>query len=79
VKSNPCGKTGRNSRLASSGRARENSWREYQGLNLTVFRRSRKGGFGWSILDSEGPEYFPGGFEDEEEALEALWFELNWG
>jgi hypothetical protein len=54
-----------------------NLWRNYEGVTLTVFRRPWDGGFGWSISDSEGPEFSPGGFEDEEDALEALWIELE--
>jgi hypothetical protein len=56
-----------------------NLWRIFEGVTLTVLRHPKKGGFGWSISDSEGPEFSPCGFEDEEEALEAPWFELTEG
>ena len=43
-----------------------------QGLTLTVFRRATDGRYGWSIKDDDGLHWSPGGYDDEEEALDAL-------
>ena len=54
-------------------------WRHWEGMTLTVFKRKGDGYFGWSISDSEGPRFSPGGFEHEEGGSSALASELSVG
>lgn len=53
-----------------------NLWREYEGLNLSVFQRDT-GVFDWSLADEDGPRFSSYGWETEEEALDALSFEVD--
>lgn len=56
-----------------------NLWRNYEGLTLTIFRRRGDDYYGWSIADSDGVRFSPGGCETEEDALSALSSELAIG
>jgi hypothetical protein len=58
---------------------RGNLWRKWEGLSVTVFRRPGGGWYGWSIANEDGPRFSPGGYPDEERALEALWDALEDG
>lgn len=53
-----------------------NLWREYEGLNLSVFQR-QEGGYDYSIADEYGPRYSQCEWETELEALNALARELD--
>jgi hypothetical protein len=55
---------------------RGNLWRHYEGLTLCVFKRDDDY-FAWSISDADGPRYSPGAFEDEDEALASLAYEMD--
>jgi hypothetical protein len=57
--------------------AKGNLWRKYEGKLLTIFSRN-DGDYGWCIsVDGDPPKFSPGGYETEDEAMRALWFEVT--
>jgi hypothetical protein len=44
-----------------------------------IFQRTGDGYFGWSIADENGVRFSNGGYEEEEDAIGALWSELGAG
>ena len=54
-----------------------NLWRQYEGLSISVFLRRGDGWYGWSVADSEGVRFSPGGYETEEDAMAALWEQVS--
>jgi hypothetical protein len=56
-----------------------NLCRLYGGKMLTIFPRRSDGYFAWCVAGAsdEPPSFSAGGYETEEDALSALWFELE--
>jgi hypothetical protein len=50
---------------------RGNLWRLWEGRTVTVFVRTDEF-YGWSIADDNGPRFSRGGYETEDEAMDAL-------
>jgi hypothetical protein len=53
-------------------------WREYDDLRLTVYLH-RLGGYRWVLSGPDGRRYSKRAWESEEEALSALFYELEGG
>ena len=53
-----------------------NKWRNFEGTTVSVFQRN-DGFYGWSIADTEGVRYSNGGYDDKDDALIALAYELG--
>ena len=57
---------------------RRNLWRQWQGLNVTIYRRLDDY-YGWAVVGPEGKEFSSYGYESEEDALIALCDKLGIG
>ncbi len=51
---------------------KNNLWRNWQGLTLTIFKRDGDGYFAWSIAGADGPRFSNCGYETEHEAIGEL-------
>jgi hypothetical protein len=52
--------------------AKGNLWRNWEGLTVSIFRRTGDDLFGWCIADGDGRRFSPGGYETEDDALSGL-------
>jgi hypothetical protein len=51
---------------------KNNLWRNWQGMTLTIFKREGDGYFAWSIAGVDGPRFSNCGYETEHEAIGEL-------
>lgn len=61
-------------------RSRKNNlWRNYENVTVSIFQRPSDGSFGWSIADDEGVRFSRGGFATEDDCMDGLGEQLGVG